>query len=178
MRITFVRHAQVEEKYLGKYNGHIDIGLSKNGYLQAKQLAHDLENEVFDEVYCSDLIRARETLKAFNLNIKPIFTDKLREKSWGIHEGKSFEEIEDSGIKYEDFEQWIDALDGENIQNYTQNVQDFFQKTLLKTKATNMLVISHAGFIKTIIGIVEKKTLKETFSITLAYSEFYIVQMI
>ena len=170
MTITFVRHAEVEEEYLGKYNGHIDISLSKNGHIQAQKLAFDLKDENFDAVYCSDLKRARETLDAFKLTLEPIFTDALREKSWGIHEGKSFQEIEASGIKYESFEQWINALDGENIIEYKNKVRVFLQETLLKSSAKNILVLSHSGFIKTLLGVVKNLSLQESFNLAFPYA--------
>ncbi len=172
MKITLVRHAEVEKAFIGKYNGHIDIGLSKNGYEQAKKLAYELQEEDFDAVYCSDLIRARETLDAFDLSVEVIYTEKLREKSWGIHEGKSFQEIEASGIKYKNFNQWINELDGENIQSYTNRLRDFFHNTLLRSSAKNILLVSHSGFIKTLLTEMEEKTLEESFAIQLPYASF------
>lgn len=104
MRVTLVRHAEVDEKYHGCYNGHNDIGLSKKGSLQAKELAKELDALKFDAVLCSDLRRAKETLQ-HSLHAKDAFyTDKLREKSWGRHEGLSFDEIISQGeIEYLDF---------------------------------------------------------------------------
>lgn len=93
MKITLVRHCEVDEKYLGCYNGHIDISLSDKGYIQAKDLAQKLKDENFDAVYCSDLLRAKESLKYFkNLN-NAVYTDQLREKSWGEDEGKTYDQI-------------------------------------------------------------------------------------
>lgn len=170
MKITFVRHAEVIEEYKGKYNGHIDIPLSEYGKQQAKELAYSLKDEVFDKVYCSDLIRARETLEAFDLDVETIFTEDLREKSWGVHEGKSFEEIEASGIKYENFEQWLEALDGENIEVYRKNLSHYFYNTLLKDTSKNILVFTHSGFIKTLYSVVQKCSIEKAFSIELPYA--------
>ena len=169
MIITLVRHAQVIQEYQGKYNGHIDIGLSKNGKLQAKELGKKLQNTKFDKVYCSDLLRAKETLKAFNLNIKPIYTKELREKSWGRHEGKSFDEIQNEGIKYENFEQWVNTLDGEDVNEYIQRVREYFYKNIFKNKAKNILVVTHSGVIKTLLGIINGLTLEHSFAIKLDY---------
>ncbi len=174
MKITFVRHAEVIEEYQGKYNGHIDIPLSENGKLQAKELAKKLQNEKFDKIYCSDLIRARQTLGAFKYEVEPIYTSELREKSWGKHEGKSFDEIQQDGIKYENFEQWISSLDGQSIQSYTQKVEEYFYTTILKQKSLNILVVSHSGFIKTLLSIVTKSQLEETFKIQLPYGSYII----
>jgi len=175
MKITLVRHAEVLESYQGKYNGHIDISLSENGKLQAKELANKLQDEDFDRIYCSDLLRAKETLDAFEIKIEPIFTSRLREKSWGIHEGKSFDEIQDSGIIYENFEQWIKALDGEDIYEYKDNAKDFLYNTILSSKSKNILIVTHSGFIKTILSIVKKYSLEDAFSIKLPYSSFVVI---
>jgi len=172
MKITFVRHAQVEEAYIGRYNGHIDIGLSENGKLQAKELAKKLQHEEFDKIYCSDLIRARETLEAFKLSGEVIFSDRLREKSWGVHEGKSFDEIVAEGIEYENFEQWISALDGEDIALYTKRVKEYFYNTILKDKSENILIVTHSGTIKSIISLIENIPLEKAFSVTLPYASF------
>jgi broad specificity phosphatase PhoE len=172
MKITFIRHAEVIKEYQGKYNGHIDISLSRYGKEQAKELAKKLQHENFDKIYCSDLLRARQTLEAFNYDIKPIFTHKLREKSWGRDEGKSFNEIQNEGIVYKNFEQWISTLGGENIQSYRDKVQNYFYETLLKQKDKNILIVTHSGFIKTLISIVKKQSLEEAFSLNLPYSSY------
>lgn len=172
MKITLVRHAQIVEKYVGKYYGHLDMPLSKNGHQQAKNLAKKLKNEQFDKIYCSDLQRAVQTLDAFEFTQEIIYTKELREKSWGIHEGKSFEEIEATGIKYENFEQWLDALDGESMKDYKQRVYDCFYQTIATSDANNILVITHLGVIKTFISLYNNIPLEEAFAETLNYTEY------
>ncbi len=169
MTLTLVRHAEVIEEYQGKYNGHIDIGLSQNGKLQAKELGQKLQDSKFDKVYCSDLLRAKQTLQAFNLNVEPIYAKELREKSWGEHEGKSFDEIQNEGIKYENFEQWIRALDGEDMDKYRGRIEKYFYETLFKQETQNVLVVTHSGVIKTILSILNNSSLEEAFSIKLSY---------
>lgn len=171
MKITLVRHAEVDEVYRNKYNGHLDIGLSKNGYAQAKKLAEYFASSKFDKVFCSDLIRAKETLKSFLQSKDAIFTEKLREKSWGRHEGLSFDEIvEQEGLEYKEFIQWINALDGEEHDSYLKRVEEFFLEYLPSLKCENVLVITHAGVIKVLISIVQDITLEEAFSIPLPYA--------
>lgn len=170
MKITFVRHTEVEEKYIGKYNGHIDITLSNNGKKQAKELANRFKDEKFDKVYCSDLLRAKETLEAFNLNVEPIYTKKLREKSWGSDEGKSYDEIcKEKNIEYKNFEQWISALDGESIIDYQKRVKSYFVDVLKKDNAKNILVVTHSGFIKILISIIDGCILEDAFNVNLGY---------
>ncbi len=174
MKITLIRHGEVEEAYIGKYNGHNDIGLSANGKKAAKELAERLKCKEFDLVYCSDLKRAKETLQPFVELKNAIFTSKLREKSWGKHEGMSFEEITAHGIMYKNFSQWIESLDGENYKEYTYRVNKFFFEELVVKDAQNVLVITHAGVIRVLMAIVQNLSLEEAFSIALPYTSYTI----
>ena len=172
MKITLVRHSEVIKEYQGKYNGHIDISLSQKGKEDAKELAKKLQNIKFDKIYCSDLLRARETLEAFDYTLTPIYTKELREKSWGRDEGKSFEEIQAEGIEYENFEQWISALDGEDFSTYKQRIQEYFYETIFKEDAQNILVVTHSGVIKTLLSITKNISLEEAFATNLPYSSY------
>lgn len=169
MTITLVRHGEVIEEYRGKYNGHIDIPLSQNGIENAKELGKKLQCEAYDRVYCSDLLRAKHTLEAFSLHVEPIFTSTLREKSWGRHEGKSFDEIQKEGIEYESFEQWVKALDGENIERYKERIKEYFYETIFKSTDKNILIVTHSGVIKTLLGIVNGYSLEKAFSLHVSY---------
>ena len=171
MKITLLRHAEVQEEYRGKYNGHIDIGLSKKGKAQAKALAHKFEDIVFERVYCSDLLRAKETLQPFAQAKNAIYTPMLREKSWGEYEGMSYEQIVACGIEYKNFTQWIEALGGEDIQSYTQRIEDFFTKEILPLACEDVLIVTHSGVIKTLYAFVKKISLEDAFAKELHYGD-------
>jgi broad specificity phosphatase PhoE len=177
MRITLVRHAEVIKEYQGRYNGHIDIPLSLNGIKHAKELALKLKDEKFDKIYCSDLLRAKQTLEQFSYSVEPIFSSSLREKSWGIHEGKSFDEIEKMGIEYKNFEQWISTLDGESVKEYSQKLESYFRGVIFKQKEKNILVVTHSGVIKTLISILEGISLEDAFAIDLPYSSYKVIEI-
>jgi broad specificity phosphatase PhoE len=173
MKIILVRHGEVEEAYHKCYNGHIDISLSKKGNLEAKSLAETFKESKFDRVYCSDLKRTKETLKPFKQKKQAIYTEHLREKSWGKHEGMSFKEIIEEGqFEYENFLQWINALGGENYNSYIERVRKFFLDFLLKENLETVLVVTHAGVIRSLISIVNKLSLEESFSIDIPYGSY------
>ena len=175
MKITLVRHTEVDEAYHKCYNGHIDIGLSKKGEEDAKKLAKLFEKREFERVYCSDLKRARETLKPFIQAKNAIYTELLREKSWGKHEGKTFDAIIAEGeIEYKDFLQWIYALDGEDYELYVERIRHFFLEELLLKPYKSVLIVTHAGVIRTLIALVQKLSLEEAFSIDLPYSSYVV----
>ena len=175
MRLTLVRHAEVQREFLHKYNGHNDISLSKLGKAQAKELCKRLDNLEFDALYCSDLRRAKETIKYYKSEQKIIYTKELREKSWGKHEGLSFDEIiNQNEIQYEDFLQWINALDGENYQEYIQRIKNFFFTYLPSLKKENILIVTHAGVIRVLQSIIHKKSLTEVFGTKMNYGDLVI----
>ncbi len=166
MKITLIRHAEVEERYIGCFNGHIDIELSNKGKKEARILAHTYANDEFDAVFCSDLKRARQTLKYFSHAKDAVYTEKLREKSLGEHEGKKFEEL---GIKYENFGQFINSLDGERFDDFTSRVKEFFYDYLPTLQKENVLIITHAGVIRTLLCFYQKISIEKAFSIDIPY---------
>jgi len=175
MKITLVRHTEVDEKYHKKYNGHIDIGLSKRGQTQSQQLANYFADKEFDLVYCSDLKRAKDTLSVFRQVKDAIYTSKLREKSWGRHEGLGFDEIiAQNEIEYENFEQWIQALDGEPYEEYIKRIRAFFFGFLPTQQAENILIVTHAGVIRVLMALVQGISLEDAFCIDVPYSAYVI----
>jgi len=170
MKIYFIRHSEVIRRYQNCYNGHIDIPLSQKGKADAKEVAKKLQNIHFDKAFCSDLLRCRQSIEAFELSCEIIYTDRLREKSWGVHEGKSFDELVAMGLRYTTFQNWIEQLGGEPLESYKSRLEEYFYTVLLKQQANNILVVTHAGVIKMLISIVHGLTLDETFAISLPYS--------
>ncbi len=97
----------------------------------------------------------------------------LREKSWGRHEGMTFDAIvERDGLVYEHFEQWINALDGEPYDAYIKRIRRFFTQTLPQTGYNSVLVVTHAGVIRVLMHILKDITLEEAFSIDFPYSAY------
>ncbi len=170
MTLYLVRHSEVVAPFQNCYNGHNNISLSEKGLQDAAKLADKLKDVKFDAIFCSDLLRARQTLKQLSPRTKVTLSTQLREKSWGVHEGMNFGQIEATGIRYENFTQWVNALDGESINDFESRVMDYFNHTILKTDAENVLVVTHSGVIKIILKNIKKLSLEEAFTLTLPYS--------
>ncbi len=176
MRITLLRHCAVEHKYDGCYNGHIDISLSAEGLEHAQSLASEFREFHFNAIFCSDLKRAKETLEALKLLTEPDYTPLLREKSWGEHEGLSFEEINQT-IPYENFTQWLEVLGGESVENFKERVKLFFFKELAQHKVDHVLVVTHAGVIKTLLSLINNITLEQSFSTPFGYGNYVTIEL-
>lgn len=175
MRLYLFRHAAVEDAYRGRYNGHIDLSASVEGLDQAKQHFKELQTVQFDAVYCSTLQRAKQTLDVFGLQQEIFFSDLIREKSWGRHEGKSYDEVVAmEGKSYENFRQWIELLDGESYESFIQKIGQFLTELEVLNRE-NILVVTHAGVIYTLIHLIKHISLEEAFNCNTPYGNYYIL---
>lgn len=101
-RLIAIRHGETEWNALARIQGQLDIGLNARGRWQAAQLARALHDEAasaqqpIDAIHSSDLQRARDTAQplAAALGLQPITDPALRERGFGIFEGRTFAEIQ------------------------------------------------------------------------------------
>ncbi|MGA8942029.1 MAG: histidine phosphatase family protein [Thermoactinomyces sp.] len=98
MRLMWIRHGETAANRKKQYLGHTDEPLNQTGQKQAELLAGRLVRlEQVDAVASSDLQRALQTAAPF-LEAKPSLplevTPALRECSFGIWEGKTWQEAE------------------------------------------------------------------------------------
>ena len=95
-RVLLVRHGETSWNVDSRIQGHLDIELNDKGRWQAQQLAASLAQEKIDAIYSSDLSRALETattvarLQGQSVTIEP----SLRERHFGVFQGRQFKEIE------------------------------------------------------------------------------------
>ena len=94
-RICLVRHGETEWNLGQRIQGHRDMPLNATGLAQAQALAEGLAGQVFAAIYCSDLLRARQTAEplALRLGMPLNFEQELRERNFGCCEGQTYEEI-------------------------------------------------------------------------------------
>ena len=159
MRLFLTRHGETEWNRLGKTQGMQNTCLSDLGRVQAKKLGEYLEKkEQITAIYCSDLLRARETAEIIGnqLQLNPISDPLLREVSFGSWEGLSTPEIE--GKYPGQLARWRNELSyspkgGENLLSVCNRVNSFIEK--LKNNypgnGNNILVISHSATVKVLI---------------------------
>ncbi len=91
-----VRHGETFWNIDGRIQGHLDSRLTPTGRAQAQALAARLAGERLDALYSSDLGRARETAApiAAATGLSPSFLATLRERTYGVFESLTWNEIE------------------------------------------------------------------------------------
>lgn len=96
MKIIFESHSTSIDNEGGIASGHFDPPLSQKGILQAQALGKRHEANAIEVVYCSDLIRSRETAQvAFETRTVEIIEDlRLREWNYGELNGAKASEVE------------------------------------------------------------------------------------
>src|SRR5689334_11898982 len=96
MRIIIARHAATEGNASGTFEGHSEGKLSNLGVMQAERLALRFKEEKLDYIFCSDLLRAVETVTPiieYHQNAKVEFRKELREYKYGDWEGNTKKEL-------------------------------------------------------------------------------------
>jgi len=128
--LYLIRHGETEGSHIKRYKGSIDVPLSENGIKQIRKTANFIKqyqgikvserqsiknsdamtpccfDAALSAVYCSPLSRALKSAEivAELHGLKPIVMPDLRERSFGIWEGMSFDEIKERHP--EEFEAW------------------------------------------------------------------------
>lgn len=141
MRVYIVRHGQTFWNKLQLIQGHTDIPLNQDGINESKRFKEFLKEKgiVFDKCYSSDLIRAKDTAKLIS-DTEVITDSKLRERNFGIWEGK----------KKDEFIRNSNEKDYESDSSVRTRVFDFLKS--LDSKEP-ILVVSHGGVIRSILNI-------------------------
>ena len=93
--LIVVRHGETDWNRIRRLQGHTDIALNAAGIEQAAGLAKALAGEPIAAIHCSDLMRAVATAEPIATTLRrPIRRDAaLRERNYGILEGRTFPEI-------------------------------------------------------------------------------------
>ena len=113
--------------------------------------------EKIDAIFSSDLKRAKDTtheiVKFHNIPIH--YTVEIRERKMGIFEGKHEEEffrtVDESKLPRTQYK----PEGGESFVEVKKRAQDFINKLFKNYKGKTVLVVSHGGFIKMMLGILE-----------------------
>ena len=155
MRLYIIRHGQSDWNASGRIQGQLDTQLSEKGFKQIECVAQRLSTVQFDAAYSSPLTRARLTAEAIlhGSDVELQLDDRLKELAFGVWEGKSLEEIQET-----DAENWdwyrldmsrMRIPGADNYANRMQEARTFYEMLLEKYPGQeNVLMVSHGAFIR------------------------------
>jgi len=143
-KIFLVRHGEADSNTGGFFAGWKDVSLTPLGHQQAVLLSKRLLHEPIGRAYCSDLLRARQTLEAISLVCPVEYSPALREKNYGELEGVRWEDNEKKYEKYH-LDSSARAPGGENNEDVQRRVCEYFEKKVMNSVEETVLVVSHHG---------------------------------
>lgn len=131
LELVLIRHGHTQWNKERRYLGSTDLPLLPEERQQLSTLSGQpaLGGE-FWRVYCSDMLRCRETLAAVapHLERQAIYDSRLRELDFGAWEGCTYEQLQDNQL----YRSWIDhpelvtPPEGEAWEQFEARVDDFW----------------------------------------------------
>jgi 2,3-bisphosphoglycerate-dependent phosphoglycerate mutase len=150
-KLLLIRHGETAWNAEHRIQGQLDIPLSPLGVLQSARLAECLANEPIDAVYSSGQSRAWLTAAplAARLGLNVIAEPRLRERSFGIFEGLTLDEIAE---RYPpEFKKWRERdpawrpEGGESGQQLIDRVLSAVSEIGTKHPSQTVVLVSHGG---------------------------------
>ncbi len=150
-RITAIRHGETAWNVATRIQGQLDISLNEKGYWQAEQTGKALTSEPIDAIISSDLARAYETAlavaKHHGLNVA--IDRGLREREFGIFQGKTFAEIEaelpEQALAWRKRVPDFAPEGGESLLQFRERVAQCIHGLSTQYAGKHIIIVSHGG---------------------------------
>lgn len=176
MKLYLFRHGQTDWNKVHRFQGHIDIPLNDYGRELAVITSERWPIVPYDRVYCSPLIRARETAELV-LKGRPeaehiIIDPRIIEFSFGECDGKNIDEAgnDPSNPMYNLLhhpEVYEPCQGAESFQDLVERCRTFLHDEILPLETQgveNILVVAHGALIRGIVCAAGFKQIKDFWS--------------
>lgn len=158
IRLLLVRHGLTVWNQERRYIGSDDIPLNEIGKHQAAALANRLKEENVDAIYSSDLKRSLETASIIgeSWKIQPKIDPRLREMSFGVFEGLTFQEAQE---RYPDMlSKWLADSnqtpdEGESFTAFSHRISSFLSEISSSNNPESVLIVAHGGTLREILRL-------------------------
>ncbi len=150
-RIVAVRHGETDWNVDTRIQGQLDIPLNDTGRWQAGRMAQALAHEPIRTIYASDLLRARETALALAdaMDLPVLDAPGLREREFGVFEGKTFAEIAalwpEHSLRWRRRDPEFAPEGGESLLQFRQRVTRTAQDLAERHAGELIALVSHGG---------------------------------
>ena len=151
-QLLLLRHGRTG--YSGRYIGSTDVGLSEEGSEQILDVRSRLFGFGISKIFCSPMLRCRQSSEILDLGIEIEIVDHLKEIDFGRWEKKSFKEIVSDDPALVD--EWVanpfdfTFPDGESTRDFVSRVKGV-QQSIANSSPNKILIVSHGGVIRILI---------------------------
>ena len=175
MKLICVRHGQTDyNKKKIPQGQEIDAPLNSDGIKQVEIVLKFIPNDI-DVILASPLKRAAQTAEILNreLSKEIIYSQNLREISYGSLAGRSWQEI-DQVTQYRDVKAKDDNIlfdytefGGESAEQFKERIRVFIEDTKERFSGKTILVATHGGVIDALHVLFPQKEKAETNNATI-----------
>ncbi len=164
--LYFVRHGQTQANRSFKFSGRVDLSLTDHGINQAYACRSTISKLRPTAIYCSPLLRARQTADIATKGIincpKIIIDERLIERSFGSVDGK-FAPFAMRRVWNYDSSFLKSRYGEETLLTLELRVQDFLDAIRARHPNQTILVFSHGGVATTIDVILNEGALRSGY---------------
>ncbi len=154
--LILIRHGETTWNREGRIQGHLDSPLTPEGIEQATACAERLKTEGIEQVVASDLQRVRHTAgiltSAMNLPVR--YEPALRERGYGIGEGKTYAEIDalfpEAFSRTRSTDPHFAIEGGESRQQFYERVTGTLKNIVEEHAGQRILIVTHGG----VLGVI------------------------
>ena len=151
-RIIAVRHGETAWNVDARIQGQLDVGLNATGRWQARRVGEALAGEQISAVYSSDLGRAHETACTISevTGVPVVAEEGLRERSFGMFEGKTFTEIHENWPDHAQnwrkrIPDWEPPEGGESLLQLRERVTRTMHALAARHPGELIVIVAHGG---------------------------------
>ncbi|MRD47044.1 histidine phosphatase family protein [Caenimonas koreensis DSM 17982] len=159
-RIIAVRHGETAWNVDSRIQGQTDISLNDTGRWQARRVGAALAGEPITAVYSSDLGRAHQTAAqiAEVAKIPVVAHEGLRERCFGMFEGKTFDEIHQTWPDHahswrKRVPEWEPPEGGESLLALRERVSRTMHELASRHPGEQIVVVAHGGVLDALYRI-------------------------
>ncbi len=183
--LVLLRHGKSEWNALGLWTGWQNPPLNEEGKQEAEKSAQSIQDIHIDFIFQSDLKRVQETVtivkKALKMESTSTTTSKdLRERGYGIYEGKNKWEIQKQ-VGEEEFQKirrsWDHAVpEGETLKDVYNRVVPFYESQVIPAlvQHKNVLVAASGNSLRALVKYLENIPDEQIASLEIGTGEIYV----
>ena len=183
--IYIIRHGQAEFNRRHIIGGTLEPNsLTAKGKEQARKLGKKFKNIKIDKIYSSDLLRAQKTAEiiASMKNLPVEINSLLRERSWGMLQGKTFDEakkeypeafLRESKIGGEEALDFKYVEDMESLRHAILRLKRFLEMIDKNQTGKIVLAVTHFDIMIGYLVYLRLGTYRDLMNADLDYAGYY-----
>lgn len=165
--LLIARHGESEWNAKGVWTGSTDVHLTKKGFMGAARQGEIIKDFKIDKAFCSQQIRALETLETMldscgQFGVDYERSSALNERDYGVYTGKNKWQVKEE-IGEEAFNKLRRSWDypvpgGETLKDVYERSVPFYIENVLPLLRDGMcvLLVAHGNSIRSLVKYIEK----------------------